>query len=257
MKVGILAGGAGTRFPEETDRRPKPMVEVGGRPLLWHIMKHYARHGFADFVIALGYRGDVIKRYFVDSVALQGDFTIRTRDGHIERHRAEAPEDWSVTLVETGLTTATGGRIRRLAPFLGPQTFMLTWGDGVSNVDLVKLLDFHRSHGRLATVTAVRAPARFGSLELDDDTVLAFREKPPGSGGWINGAFFVLEPGVFEYVDGDDTPWEREPLERLARDGQLMAFRHDDYWQCMDTLDDWRRLQRLWDLGAAPWKTWS
>lgn len=257
MKVAILAGGVGSRISEETVDKPKPMVEIGGRPILWHIMKIYATQGFCDFAIALGYKGEHIKRYMVDYSSLNSNLKVRLGDGRVEVHDGEQPEDWTVELIDTGQSTATGGRIKRLAPYLGDETFMLTWGDGVARIDLHRLLEFHRSHGRLATVTAVRPPARFGLIEMDGDRVVSFTEKPQIGEGWINGAFFVLEPGVFEYVDGDDTQWEREPMERLAAEGQLMAFRHDGFWQCMDTLRDKKLLEGLWDRGQAPWKIWS
>ena len=258
MRVAILAGGVGTRLAEETEVRPKPMVEIGGRPILWHIMKHYAQYGHRDFVVALGYKGDYIKRWMVDFASLESDLTVDFRTGKVERHKnGNGHHDWSIKLIDTGLNTATGGRIKRLAPYVGNETFMLTWGDGVSNVDLDRLLDFHRAHGKLLTVTAVRPPARFGHLEFQGDRVASFSEKPQTSEGWINGAFFVCEPGVFEYVEGDDTQWEKAPLERLARDGELMAYRHDSFWQCMDTLRDKKLLQELWDSGHAPWKTWE
>ncbi len=256
MKTAILAGGAGTRLAEETSVKPKPMVEIGGRPILWHIMRHYAHYGHKEFVIALGYRGEYIKKYMLDYCALQGNFTVNTRTGDFRRHESDAP-DWKVELVDTGGPTATGGRIKRLAPCLGNETFMLTWGDGVSDVDLDKLIAFHRSHGRLATVTAVRPPARFGHMEFDGDRVIEFSEKPQTREGWINGAFFVLEPAVLDYIEGDDTQWERGPMERLARDDQLVAYRHTGFWQCMDTLRDKRLLQGLWDSGCAPWKVWD
>jgi glucose-1-phosphate cytidylyltransferase len=256
MKVAILAGGVGSRLAEETESKPKPMVEIGGKPMLWHIMMHYAYHGLTEFVIALGYKGDYIKRYMVDYCSLNGNLTVNFKDGTVAMH-GRAKEDWQVELVDTGQATATGGRIKRLAPYLSDGTFMLTWGDGVSDVDLRKLLEFHKSHGRLLTVTAVRPPARFGKLEIAGDQVVEFSEKPQLSEGWINGAFFVAEPGVFEYVDGDDTQWEREPMERLAADGQLMAYRHDSFWQCMDTLRDRKLLDKLWEEGHAPWKVWS
>jgi glucose-1-phosphate cytidylyltransferase len=259
MKVGILAGGLGTRLAEETEIRPKPMVEIGGRPILWHIMKHYAHYGFSDFVIALGYKGEYIKRYFIDYSQFHGrNLTVSLREGRVETapDAENGLEDWNVELVETGHDTATGGRINRLAPYLGDGTFLLTWGDGVSDVRLDELLAFHRSHGRLATVTAVRPPARFGKLDLEGDTVTRFSEKPQLEEGWINGAFFVLEPGVFEYVEGDDIQWEREPLERLAKDGELMAYRHDSFWMCMDTIRDKKLLESLWESGDPPWRMW-
>lgn len=256
MKVAILAGGRGSRLAEETDTRPKPMVEVGGHPMLWHIMKYYESYGFDDFVCALGYRGDYIKRWFVDSASLMsGDLTVDFKDGAVHRHHSSQPR-WTVRMIETGLSTQTGGRIKRLQPHLGDETFMLTWGDGVSDIDLRQLLAFHRSHGRLATLTAVRPPARFGHLDLDGGRVAAFTEKPSGGdGGWINGAFFVLEPGVFDYISGDATSWEQEPLVNLARDGELMAYRHDGFWQCMDTIRDRELLEDLW-ARDAPWKRW-
>ena len=259
MKVAILAGGLGSRISEETEIKPKPMVEIGGRPILWHIMKHYAHHGYRDFVIALGYKGEVIKRYMVEYASLHSDLTVDLRAGAVRRNgngNGAEPDDWTVDLIETGQETATGGRIKRLAPHVGEGTFMLTWGDGVSNIDLDSLLAFHRSHGKLATLTAVRPPARFGHLELDGDRIGEFSEKPQIGEGWINGAFFVLEPGVLDYIDGDATQWEREPLERLAKDGQLMAYRHEDFWQCMDTIRDKKLLEELWKDGA-PWRTWT
>ena len=255
MKVAILAGGVGSRISEETEVKPKPMVEIGGKPILWHIMKHYSHYGLKEFAVALGYKGEYIKKYMVDYAALSGHLTVDFRNGDVLSGYREV-EDWTVQLVDTGHGTATGGRIKRLAPHLGNETFMLTWGDGVSNVDLDKLLEFHRSHGRLATVTAVRPPARFGKLDLDGNLVARFSEKPQLEEGWINGAFFVLEPDVFEYIDGDDTQWEREPLERLARERQLMAYKHDSFWQCMDTLRDKKLLENLWESGDAPWKVW-
>jgi glucose-1-phosphate cytidylyltransferase len=256
MKVAILAGGVGTRLVEETEVKPKPMVEIGGQPILWHIMMHYAHYGFKHFVMALGYRGEVIKKYMVDYCSLHSNLTVNLRTGEVQIHDGVKP-DWTVELVDTGIPTLTGGRIKRLAPYLGNETFMLTWGDGVSNVNLHDLLAFHRSHGKLATLTAARPPARFGHLDLVGDRVAEFSEKPQTREGWINGAFFVLEPGIFDYIDGDDTQWEREPLERLARDGQLMAYRHNSFWQCMDTLRDKRLLETLWETGQAPWKMWK
>lgn len=256
MKVAILAGGAGTRLAEETELKPKPMVEIGGRPILWHIMKHYAHFGLTEFAIALGYKGEYIKRWMKDFAALEGDLTVNMKTGDVKRHGANGSE-WTVDLVETGLNTMTGGRIKRLKPWLGNGTFMLTWGDGVSDVNLEELLAFHRAHGKLATLTAVRPPARYGHLEFEGDCVTSFTEKPQTAEGWINGAFFVLEPGVFDYIDGDDTMWEHAPLTNLARDGQLMAFRHSSFWQCMDTLREKHILQKYWDSGNPPWKLWS
>lgn len=256
IKVAILAGGVGSRLSEETQLKPKPMVEIGGRPILWHIMKHYSHYGFNEFVIALGYKGEQIKKYFVDYGALESNLTVKLGPGTVTRHQNGHP-DWNLELIDTGVATLTGGRIKRLAPYIGKDTFMLTWGDGVSNVDLHRLLEFHRSHGKLATVTAVRPPARFGHMTFDGERVITFSEKPQAAEGWINGAFFVLEPEVFDFIDGDETQWEREPMERLACEGQLMAYRHTDFWQCMDTLRDKALLESLWQNGGALWKTWE
>ncbi len=256
MKVGILAGGVGSRLSEETEVKPKPMVEIGGNPILWHIMRHYAAFGHSEFVVALGYKGAYIKKYFVDYCSLDGNLTVDFNSGEVTGHGGNKPS-WTVDLVETGVSTNTGGRIKRLQPYLGDGTFFLTWGDGVSDIDLNELLKFHKSHGKLATLTAVRPAARFGHIELDGNRVAEFSEKPQTREGWINGAFFVLEPGIFDYIEGDDTAWEREPLENLARDGQLMAYTHSSFWQCMDTLRDKILLQELWESGTAPWKTWD
>ena len=256
MKVAILAGGVGSRLSEETVLKPKPMVEIGGRPILWHIMKHYAHYGFSDFVIALGYKGEFIKKYFVDYSSLESDLTVKLATGDVQKHANNNP-DWTVELTDTGVATLTGGRIKRLHPLIGNERFMLTWGDGVSNVDLHKLLEFHKSHGKIATVTAVHPAARFGHMTFDGDRVVEFSEKPQAAEGWINGAFFVLEPSVFDYIEGDSTHWEKEPMERLAKEGQLMAYRHDDFWQCMDTLRDKVLLEELWLQGNPPWKTWD
>lgn len=256
MKVAILAGGYGTRLAEETEIRPKPMVEIGGMPILWHIMMIYSHFGLRDFAIALGHKGEYIKRWFRDFSSFNGSMTVNTATGEINRFGIEAP-DWNVDLVETGMKTLTGGRIKRLAPWLGNETFMLTWGDGVANVDLKELLAFHRAHGKLATMTAVRPAARYGHIEFDGSRVVEFSEKPQTGEGWINGAFFVLEAGVHDYIDGDDMMFEHDPLQRLAADGQLMAYRHDSFWQCMDTLREKKILQDLWDSGNAPWKVWT
>lgn len=256
MKVAILAGGVGTRLVEETEVRPKPMVEIGGRPILWHIMKHYAHYGHTEFVIALGYKGEIIKRWMMDYCISTSNVTVKTGTGEVIIHDRNQPE-WTVDLVDTGLHTLTGGRIKRLAPWIGTNTFMLTWGDGVSDVNLRELLDFHRQHGKMATMTAVRPPARFGHLEFEDFRVVKFTEKPQTSEGWINGAFFVLEPAIFDYIDGDQTQWEREPLERLAADGQLVAYKHSSFWQCMDTLRDKHLLQKMWEEGQPPWRIWG
>lgn len=256
MKVVILAGGFGTRLAEETEIIPKPMVEIGGRPILWHILSIYAAYGYKEFVIALGYKGEVIKSFFLNYYYLRNNFSINLTDGQVEVHNGRH-EDWRVHLIHTGLQTQTGGRIKRLQPWVGPETFMVTYGDGVSNVNIRNLVDFHKSHGKLATVTAVRPPARFGDLNFEGDRVTRFAEKPQIGEGWINGGFFVLEPQVFDYIDSDETIFEREPLERLAEEGQLMAYSHDDFWQCMDTLRDVRLLDGLWRQGKAPWKVWE
>lgn len=259
MKVGILAGGVGSRLSEETHLKPKPMVEIGGLPILWHIMMHYACYGYRDFVIALGYKGEYIKKWMIDYCQISSaDLSIDLRSGLVHQNGHTRP-DWRVELVDTGISTGTGGRIKRLIPHLSEDggSFFVTWGDGVSNIDLNQLLAFHRSHGKLATLTAVRPPARFGHLELDNGQVVAFTEKPQAGEGWINGAYFVLEPGVADYIADDETMFEREPLENLARDGQLMAYRHEDFWHCMDTLRDKKRLEDLWESNQAPWRIWS
>jgi glucose-1-phosphate cytidylyltransferase len=255
MKVAILAGGQGTRISEETETRPKPMVEIGGTPILWHIMQHYGCHGFSEFFIALGYRGDVIKRFFLDHHTLSGDLTVDIATGRATV-MTPAVLDWKVHLVETGETTLTGGRIKRLEPLLGEKTFMVTYGDGVSNVPLADLITFHRRQGKLATVTAVRPPARFGGIVFDGDLVREFSEKSQTHEGWINGGFMVFEPGIFRYLSKDSDVLEVDLLERLAQDRQLSAFRHEGFWQCMDTMRDKRFLEELWRSGRAPWKTW-
>jgi glucose-1-phosphate cytidylyltransferase len=256
MKVVILAGGLGSRLAEETEIKPKPMVEVGGRPLLWHIMRHYAHYDFKEFFIALGYRGETIKRFFVDYSSLSGNMTIDLLRGKIAEQDSEC-EDWIVHLKNTGQETNTGGRVKRLEPELSNSTFMVTYGDGVSNVNLTKLLEFHRAHGRIATVTAVRPPSRFGGLIFDGDLVSDFTEKPQIGEGWINGGFIVFEPEVFKYLKDDDTSLEADALEQLAADRQLAAYRHEDFWQCMDTLRDKRLLETLWHEQRAPWKIWD
>ena len=257
MKCAILAGGVGSRLSEETHLKPKPMVEIGGRPILWHIMQHYAHHHINDFVIALGYKGEVIKKYMVDYFPLNSNLSVNMQSGEIHRiDHSNPPPEWSVELIDTGQATLTGGRIKRLQPYLNDETFLLTWGDGISDVDIGELIKFHRAHGKLATLTAVHPPARFGHLELDGDQIVEFSEKPQTREGWINGAFFVLEPGIFDYIDGDTTQWEHSPLERLAADGELMAYKHTGFWQCMDTLRDKVLLENLWSEGNAPWKTW-
>jgi len=256
MKVVILAGGLGTRLAEETEVRPKPMVEIGGYPILWHIMKHYATYGFNEFFVALGYKGDMIKRYFLDYYTLSGSMTINLMDGTAQTHTRKS-EDWIVHLMDTDLETNTGGRIKRLEPWLKDGAFMVTYGDGLSDVNLTDLLRFHCSHGCIATVTAVRPPARFGGLIFDGELVAEFTEKPQVSEGWINGGFMVFEPALFEYLEGDHSNLEVDGLERLAADQQLAAYRHDYFWQCMDTLRDKRLLESLWQGGHAPWKVWA
>jgi len=255
MKVVILAGGFGTRLAEHTDQIPKPMVEIGGLPILWHIMKGYANHGFNDFAVALGYKGEVIKDFFVNYRRRTASLSVTIGTGEVEIH-GQHSEDWHVDLVETGSETQTGGRVKRVAESVVSGRFMLTYGDGVSNIDIAKLLEFHKSHGKLATMTVVRPPARFGAVIMDGENVTRFEEKPQIGEGWINGGFFVLEPEVIDYIQGDQTVWEREPVEHLASDGQLMAYRHDDFWQCMDTLRDLRALEGLWQANQAPWKVW-
>jgi len=252
MKTIVLSGGLGTRLQEETVLRPKPMVEIGGRPMLWHVMGCYARHGFREFVVALGYKGEVIKHYFLNYYHLRASLTVDLGKGEVQVHDGER-EDWRVHLVDTGTDTQTGGRLKRLAPWVSDGTFMLTYGDGVADVDVKKLVAFHKSHGKLATITAVRPPGRFGALGFDGDLVTHFAEKPQTGEGWINGGFFVLEPKVLDYIGGDATLWEKEPLEQLAKEGQLAAFHHEGFWQCMDTLRDVRLLEELWSSGRAPW----
>jgi glucose-1-phosphate cytidylyltransferase len=257
MKAVILAGGMGSRLSEETTLRPKPMVEIGGRPILWHIMNIYAAHGFNEFLIALGYKAEVIKEYFLNFYAINNDISIDLATGKTAFHNGKQP-DWKIHLVDTGLYTQTGGRVKRLRHWLGDdETFMLTYGDGVADLDLRSLLEFHQSHGKLATVTTVRSPSRFGRIVFRGDRVTEFFEKPEASEGWINGGFFVLNARALDYVDGDETIWERDSVEKLARDGQLMGFRHDGFWSCMDTLKEKNFLEELWGSGKAPWKIWS
>ncbi len=258
MKVIILAGGLGTRLQEETVTKPKTMVEIGNKPILWHIISGYASCGFREFVIALGYKGEYIKNYFVNYYTMSHDLTVRLHGGQVDvLDQGKTPEDWTVHLIDTGALTQTGGRLKRLQSIIGNETFMMTYSDGVSNIDINALLAFHRSHGRLATMTIVHPAARFGAVELQDNAVTHFREKPRSGEGWINGGFFVLEPGVFDYLEGDSTIFERDPLERLAADGQLMAYQHEGFWQCMDNMRDVRTLEELWQTGDAPWKTWE
>ena len=256
MKVVILAGGYGTRLAEETELRPKPMVEIGGMPILWHIMKYYAHFDFREFFVALGHKGEVIKRFYIDYCKLQADLRVDLATATV-RMDSQPREDWTVNLVDTGRDTATGGRIKRLQAALGRDTFMVTYGDGVSDVDLNGLLRFHRSHGKIATVTAVRPPSRFGGLLMKGDLVEVFVEKPQLGEGWINGGFMVFEPSVFEYLQGEQDTLEIDVLSRLAAEGQLCGFRHDGFWQCMDTLRDKRLLEQIWDGNRAPWKAWE
>jgi len=256
MKVAILAGGLGTRLQEETTVKPKPMVSIGGKPVLWHIMKIYAAYGFKEFAIALGYKGEVIKDYFLNYRYRSSSLTVELATGDVTV-RQEKGEDWIVHLLDTGETTQTGGRIKRIANFIGNEPFLLTYGDGVANINIRDLVDFHRSHGRLATITSVRPPARFGDISFNGDLVAHFEEKPQTGSGWINGGFLVLEPGVIDYIDSDSTLFEKEPLERLAKDGQLVAYKHDGFWQCMDTLRDVRLLENLWSSDRVPWKVWE
>jgi glucose-1-phosphate cytidylyltransferase len=254
MKIVILCGGLGTRLSEETQVKPKPMVEIGGRPMLWHIMKIYERHGLSDFMLALGYKGEMIKDYFLNYHARQSDLTVHLKNGQVDYTNPTA-EDWRLSLINTGANTMTGGRLLRLKPHLqSGGTFMLTYGDGVSNVDITALLAFHRSHGRLATVTAVRPPARFGDLRIENNRVTHFEEKPQAGEGWINGGFFVFEPEMLDFIADDATILEKAPLEQLAQRGELMAYHHPGYWQSMDTLRDKQALEELWANGKAPWK---
>lgn len=254
MKAVILAGGLGTRIAEESDTKPKPMVEIGGKPLLWHIMRSYANHGIKDFVICLGYKGYVIKEFFLNYYSHMSDMTIDLGTGEHKILDSQA-EDWRITLVDTGAETMTGGRLKRAAPYLNNETFCLTYGDGLSNIDISAEIEFHRRHGKLATVAAVQPPGRFGVLNIDDhNNVSSFEEKPSDEIGWINGGFFVLEPEVIKYIDGDEISWEREPLTNLAKDGQLSAFHHTGFWQPCDTLRDKRELEALWANDKAPWR---
>lgn len=255
MKVVILAGGRGTRLAEETEIRPKPMVEIGGLPILWHIMKIYSQHHFNEFFIALGYKGDLIKHFFLDYCNLDANMTIQLSRGRIKRHAHET-ENWTVHLIDTGQETFTGGRIKRLQPWLAKGTFMVTYGDGVADIDLKALQRFHRAHGKIATITAVRPPSRFGGLVFDGDLISEFSEKPQVGEGWINGGFMVFEPEIFNYLKNDRSILEIDVLEKLASAGQLTAFRHNGFWQCMDTLRDKRFLEKMWNEKKAPWKTW-
>lgn len=256
MKVVILAGGLGTRLSEETVVKPKPMVEIGEKSILWHIMNIYSSYGFNEFVIALGYKGEIIKEYFLNYYNHNSDLTISLKTGEVKASK-NCYRNWTVHLVDTGMDTMTGGRLHRLKEKLEGKTFMFTYGDGVSNVNIERLLEFHKSHGKIATVTAVKPSARFGGMKFNGDSVIKFTEKPQTGEGWINGGFFVFEPGIFDYLQGDGTVLERDPLENLARDGQLMAYKHEGFWQCMDTLRDKQLLEDLWENCKAPWKVWK
>jgi glucose-1-phosphate cytidylyltransferase len=254
MKVVILAGGYGTRLSEETEVLPKPMIEIGGRPLLWHLMKLFSSQGFNEFVVAVGYKSQIIKRYFMQYPQIETDMHVDLGSASVKT-TGQPGENWKIDLIDTGHDTMTGGRLKRLRNLLD-DTFIFTYGDGLANVDLRRLVEFHRSHRKLATVTAVKPPSRFGLLQIEETRVTSFNEKPRNPDDWINGGYFVLEPGVIDYIDGDATSWERDPCQRLARNGELCAYRHDGYWQCVDTLHELRLLRDIWDNGKAPWKIW-
>ncbi|MCE1190085.1 MAG: glucose-1-phosphate cytidylyltransferase [Ignavibacteria bacterium] len=257
MKIVLLAGGLGTRLAEETTVKPKPMVEIGGYPILWHIMKIYSQYGFNDFIICLGYKGFLIKEYFYNYYLHKSDVTINLADNSTEIHR-NLSEPWKITLVDTGLNTLTGGRLKRVQKYVGDETFMMTYGDGVADVNVPALIDFHKGHKQIATLTAVQPTGRFGALQIDpDNTISVFKEKPTGDGTWVNGGFFVLEPKVFDYIEDDATMFERAPLENLARDGQLNAYHHQGFWMPMDKLSDKHELEKMWSSGSAPWKIWN
>lgn len=256
MKAVILAGGFGTRISEESHLRPKPMIEIGGKPILWHIMKIYSHYGINDFVICLGYKGYMIKEYFANYFLHMSDVTFDMSSNQMHVHHKSA-EPWKVTLVDTGESSMTGGRLRRVREYLDDDAFCFTYGDGVADVDIGKLVKFHRTHGKLATVTAIQPPGRYGALAMDGDAVLGFQEKPKGDGGWINGGFFVLSPKVLDYIDSDDSTWEQEPLITLAEQGQLLAYKHEGFWQAMDTLREKNLLEDLWQSKTAPWKVWK
>lgn len=255
LPVVILCGGMGARLAEQTEMRPKPMVEIGGRPILWHIMKHYSHYGYNEFVLALGYKGEQIKRYFFEYAAISRDFFVSLEDGQVRRLGQNGGENWRVHLVDTGANTLTGGRLKRLGHIIGGNTFMMTYGDGVSSIDIPQLLAFHRAHGGLATLTAVHPPARFGALEFNGDRICHFVEKSTVHEGWINGGFFVIEPKALQYIE-EDVMWEHAPMERLASEGELFAYKHDGFWQCMDTQRDLKYLESLWELVSPPWKIW-
>jgi len=254
MKVVILAGGFGTRLSEYTEDIPKPMVTIGGRPILWHIMKCYASFGYTDFHLALGYKAEVVKEYFLHYRSLNADFTVDLANGEVNSHQTD-DIDWRVTLIHTGLNSMTGGRVKRMQPFIDNEPFLLTYGDGLANIDIAALVDFHRKHGKMVTVSAVHPNARFGELDMDGDKVISFEEKPQTKQGWINGGYFVVEPEFFDLIEGDSTILEREPLEKAANMGELMAYRHDGFWQCMDTKRDRDSLEEMWQSGNSPWKT--
>lgn len=260
MKVVLLAGGYGTRISEESQFRPKPMIEIGGKPILWHIMKEYLHYGFDEFIICAGYKQEYIKNYFahyfLQASDISFDFRVEGEKDHREIHTSSF-EPWKVTVVDTGLDTMTGGRIKRIQPYVGDEPFLLTYGDGVCDVDIRRTVEFHRSHGKLVTMTAVKPEGRFGILDLDGNTIASFREKSKDDVGYINGGYMVVEPAIFDYIDGDDTTLERKPLETIADEGQLMAFKHNGFWQCMDTMRDREKLERLWASGEAPWKVWD
>ena len=255
MKVVILAGGLGTRISEESHLKPKPMIEIGGKPILWHIMKMYSHYGINDFIVCLGYKGYIIKEYFSNYFLHTSDVTFDMRDNRMEIHQKFA-EPWKITLVDTGETTMTGGRLKRVAPYIGDETFCFTYGDGVSDIDITALIAEHKRAGRQATVTAIQPPGRYGALFIEDGRVHHFQEKPAGDGAWINGGFFVLEPSVLDYIEGDETVWEQRPLQQLAAERQLTSYQHQGFWQAMDTLREKNHLEELWSLGKAPWKSW-
>ena len=258
MKVVLLAGGFGTRISEESHLRPKPMVEIGGKPILWHIMKEYSHYGFNEFIVCCGYKQHMIKEYFADYFLHNSDVTFDMKGNEMTVHTNFA-EPWKVTCVDTGLNTMTGGRVKRIAPYVGNETFMLTYGDGVCNVDINKLVDFHKSHGKIATLTAVNIGQQFGVLDInhEENLITAFREKQKTDGSWINGGYMVLEPAIFDYIAGDETTFEKEPLEAMANMGQMMAYKHDGFWKCMDTKRDHDQLETMWNKGQAPWKVWE
>ena len=256
MKAVILAGGLGTRLSEETDRIPKPMVDIGGRPIIWHIMKMYAQHGIKDFVLCLGYKGYMFKEYFVNYLRHNADVSVYLKTGGVRVINSEEAEDWRITMIDTGQDSMTGGRLRRVRDYLDDDTFCMTYGDGVSDVDITASIAFHRRHGKKATVTSVTPPGRFGLLEMNGDQVTGFAEKVDNTNAYINAGFFVLEPDVIDLIEGDATLWEKQPMETLAKTGELMAFQHNGFWQPMDTLRDKRHLEELWNAGKAPWKKW-